>query len=52
MLKPGVLLGSRYRLDERIARDGAESVVLEVHRSLPPVLDRLRAVAARHGGHG
>jgi tRNA G18 (ribose-2'-O)-methylase SpoU len=31
------------RLDERIARDGAESVVLEVHRSLPPVLDRLRA---------
>jgi tRNA G18 (ribose-2'-O)-methylase SpoU len=31
------------RLHERIARDGAESVVLEVHRSLPPVLDRLRA---------
>lgn len=31
------------RLDERIARDGAESVELEVHRSLGPVLDRLRA---------
>lgn len=31
------------RLDEKIARDGAERVVLEVHRSLPPVLDRLRA---------
>jgi len=31
------------RLHERIARDGAESVALEVHRSLPPVLDRLRA---------
>lgn len=31
------------RLEERIARDGADSVVLEVHRSLGPVLDRLRA---------
>jgi tRNA G18 (ribose-2'-O)-methylase SpoU len=31
------------RLHERIARDGAESVAFEVHRSLPPVLDRLRA---------
>lgn len=30
------------RLDERIARDGAESVVLQTHRTLPPVLDRLR----------
>jgi tRNA G18 (ribose-2'-O)-methylase SpoU len=30
------------RLHERIARDGAETVVLEVHRSLPPVLERLR----------
>ena len=27
----------------RIARDGAESVEVAVHRSLPPVLDRLRA---------
>jgi len=27
----------------RIARDGAESVEIAVHRSLPPVLDRLRA---------
>jgi tRNA G18 (ribose-2'-O)-methylase SpoU len=31
------------RLHERIARDGADSVTLEVHRSLPPVLERLRA---------
>lgn len=31
------------RLHERIARDGAETVTLEVHRSLPPVLDRLRS---------
>jgi tRNA G18 (ribose-2'-O)-methylase SpoU len=30
-------------LHGRIARDGAETVALEVHRSLPPVLDRLRA---------
>ena len=30
------------RLHERIARDGADSVRLETHRSLPPVLDRLR----------
>lgn len=29
-------------LHGRIARDGAESVELEIHRSLPPVLDRLR----------
>ena len=27
----------------RIARDGAAAVAIEVHRSLPPVLDRLRA---------
>lgn len=27
----------------RIARDGADSVTVEVHRSLPPVLERLRA---------
>ncbi len=27
----------------RIARDGAESVEVSVHRSLPPVLDRLRS---------
>lgn len=30
------------KLEDRIARDGAQSVVLEVHRSLAPVLDRLR----------
>ena len=29
-------------LHGRIARDGADGVELEVHRSLPPVLDRLR----------
>jgi len=30
------------RLDDKIARDGADSVHLEVHRSLGPVLDRLK----------
>ena len=30
------------RLDERIARNGADAVTIEVHRSLPPVLDRLK----------
>ena len=30
-------------LHGKIARDGAESVTLDVHRSLPPVLDRLKA---------
>jgi len=30
------------RLHDKIARDGADSVTLEIHRSLPPVLDRLR----------
>jgi tRNA G18 (ribose-2'-O)-methylase SpoU len=27
----------------KIARDGGDAVMIEVHRSLPPVLDRLRA---------
>jgi tRNA G18 (ribose-2'-O)-methylase SpoU len=31
------------RLHDRIARDGAQSVTLDIHRSLTPVLDRLRA---------
>jgi len=30
------------KLDGRIARDGAEAVAVEVHRSLPPVLERLK----------
>lgn len=38
-----VIATGTARLDERIARDGAEHVVLEIHRSLPPVLDRLKA---------
>ncbi len=38
-----VIACGHAKIDERIARDGADSVVLEVHRTLPPVLDRLRA---------
>jgi tRNA G18 (ribose-2'-O)-methylase SpoU len=38
-----VIATGAARLHERIARDGAEAVELDVHRSLPPVLDRLRA---------
>ena len=38
-----VIATGAARLDGKIARDGADHVVLEVHRSLPPVLDRLRA---------
>lgn len=30
------------RIDQRIARDGADTVKIEVHRTLPPVLKRLR----------
>ena len=37
-----VIACGHARIDERIARDGADSVVLEVHRTLPPVLARLK----------
>jgi len=37
-----VIACGAVRLHDRIARDGADSVSLEIHRSLPPVLDRLR----------
>jgi tRNA G18 (ribose-2'-O)-methylase SpoU len=30
------------RIDQKIARDGADTVEIEVHRTLPPVLKRLR----------
>jgi tRNA G18 (ribose-2'-O)-methylase SpoU len=40
---PRVIACGAARLHDKIARDGAESVTLEIHRSLPPVLDRLRA---------
>ena len=39
---PRIIACGSGRLDERIARDGATAVAIEVHRSLPPVLDRLK----------
>ena len=30
------------KLDRKIARDGADAVEIEIHRTLPPVLDKLR----------
>jgi tRNA G18 (ribose-2'-O)-methylase SpoU len=30
------------RLDRNIARDGADTIEIEIHRTLPPVLDTLR----------
>jgi tRNA G18 (ribose-2'-O)-methylase SpoU len=31
------------KLDRKIARDGADTLRLEIHRTLPPVMDALRA---------
>lgn len=35
------------RIDRNIARDGADSVEIEAHRSLPPVLKKLKAEGYR-----
>lgn len=37
-----IICTGQAKLDRKIARDGAETVVIETHRSLPPVLDKLR----------
>jgi tRNA G18 (ribose-2'-O)-methylase SpoU len=37
-----VIACGHAKIDDRIARDGADSVELEVHRTLPPVLDRMK----------
>jgi tRNA G18 (ribose-2'-O)-methylase SpoU len=37
-----MIAGGRPKLDRKITRDGADVVELECHRSLPPVLRRLR----------
>jgi tRNA G18 (ribose-2'-O)-methylase SpoU len=39
---PRVIACGAARIDQKIARDGAETVEIEVHRTLPPVLKRLR----------
>jgi tRNA G18 (ribose-2'-O)-methylase SpoU len=35
------------RLDRRIARDGADAIEIEIHRTLPPVLNTLRGEGYR-----
>ena len=37
----------RAKLDPKIARDAAQTVSVETHRTLPPVLDELRAAGYR-----
>ncbi len=38
-----IIAAGRPKIDASIARDGAEQVEIEVHRSLPPVLKKLKA---------
>jgi tRNA G18 (ribose-2'-O)-methylase SpoU len=40
---PRILCTGPAKLDRSIARDGADTVTIEIHRTLPPVLDKLRA---------
>jgi tRNA G18 (ribose-2'-O)-methylase SpoU len=42
-----ILCTGHARLDRKIARDGADAIAIEVHRSLPPVLQKLRAAGYR-----
>jgi tRNA G18 (ribose-2'-O)-methylase SpoU len=37
-----IICTGHAKLDRKIARDGAEAIAIEVHRTLPPVLDGLR----------
>lgn len=38
-----IVCTGQAKLDRRIARDGAETIEIEVHRTLPPVLTQMRA---------
>lgn len=38
-----IICAGPAKLDRNIARDGADTVEIEIHRTLPPVLDKLRA---------
>ena len=42
-----VICTGQARLDRNIARDGADTIQIEVHRTLPPVLDKLREAGFR-----
>jgi tRNA G18 (ribose-2'-O)-methylase SpoU len=37
-----IICTGHAKLDRKIARDGADAIAIEVHRSLPPVLAELR----------
>jgi tRNA G18 (ribose-2'-O)-methylase SpoU len=39
---PRIICTGTAKLDRNIARDGAEAVEIKIHRTLPPVLDKLR----------
>ena len=42
-----ILCAGPAKLDRRIARDGADTICIETHRSLPPVLEDLRSEGYR-----
>ena len=37
-----IICTGQAKLDRKIARDGADAIAIEVHRTLPPVLEKLR----------
>ncbi len=39
---PRIVVCGNFKIDRKIARDGAEQVTVESHRTLPPVLKKLR----------
>lgn len=39
---PKMIACGNAKIDRKIARDGADEIELEIHRSLPPVLARLK----------
>lgn len=42
-----IVCTGQAKLDRKIARDGADAIAIEVHRTLPPVLKELRAEGYR-----
>jgi tRNA G18 (ribose-2'-O)-methylase SpoU len=42
-----IVCAGQAKLERKIARDGADTLRLEIHRTLPPVLDALRAEGYR-----
>src|SRR5918995_7291435 len=42
-----IICTGQAKLDRKIARDGADAIALELHRTLPPVLEKLRGEGYR-----